>query len=110
MDQLKRGNFVTIVMQGDFGKPRPALIIQSEKFDQHATVTVLLVSSTLVEAPLLRITIEPDDSNGLEKTSQIMIDKCMTIKKDKIGHVLGSASHEAMIEVERCLSVFLGIV
>jgi mRNA interferase MazF len=107
---MKRGDFITIALQGDFGKPRPALIIQSDKFSEHSTVTVILISGTLIEAPLLRITVYPDNNNGLKKISQIMIDKSMTVKKEKIGNVLGSANHEIMIEVERCLAVFLGIV
>ena len=50
---MNRGDFVTIAMQGDFGKPKPALVIQSDQFNEHATVTVLLVSSLMVDAPLL---------------------------------------------------------
>jgi len=107
---MQRGNFISVAVQGDFGKPRPALIIQSDQFNQLDSVTILLVTSTLVNAPLLRINIEPDSYNGLKKTSQIMIDKTMTIKRDKIGTVLGYASHETMLQVERSLAVFLSIV
>ena len=64
-----RGDFVTIAMQGDFGKPRPALVIHSDQFNEHATVTVLLVSSALVDAPLFRVTIQPTSVNGLQKPS-----------------------------------------
>lgn len=106
---MNRGEFVTIVMQGDFGKPRPALVIQSDQFNEHATVTVLLVSSTLVDAPLLRVTIQPSETNGLKKPSQVMVDKAMTMKRDKLGESFGSASDAAMLEVGRCLAVFLGI-
>ncbi len=56
---MKRGDLVTITTQGDFGKPRTALMIQADQFDEHATVTVLPVTSTLVAAPLLRITLQP---------------------------------------------------
>ena len=56
-------------MQGDFGEPRPALVIQSDPFNEHATVTVLLVSSALVDAPLFRVTIQPTSVNGLQKPS-----------------------------------------
>jgi mRNA interferase MazF len=104
-----RGDFVTISMQGDFGKPRPALVIQSDQFSEHATVTVLLVSSTLIEAPLIRVTIQPGGKNGLKKASQVMVDKAMTMKKDKLGPVFGSAGDAAMLEISRCLTVFLGI-
>ena len=104
-----RGDFVTIAMQGDFGKPRPALVIQSDQFDEHATVTVLLVSSALVDAPLFRVTVQPTPVNGLQKPSQVMVDKAMTVKRDKLGEVFGSASDAAMLEIGRCLAVFLGI-
>ncbi len=106
---MRRGDFVTIAIQGDFGKPGPALVIQSDKFDEHATVTVLLLSTTLVDAPLFRITVLPTASNGLNKLSQIMVDKSMTVKRDKLGASFGSASDQVMLEVGRCLAVFLGI-
>jgi mRNA interferase MazF len=106
---MNRGDFVTIAMQGDFGKPRPALVIQSDQFSEHATMTVLLVSSTLVEAPLFRVTVQPDTRNGMQKPSQVMVDKAMTVKRDKLGKAFGSASDEVMLEVGRSLAVFLGI-
>jgi mRNA interferase MazF len=104
-----RGEFVTIAMQGDFGKPRPALVIQADPFNEHATVTVLPVTSTLVGAPLFRITVQPSAENGLQKPSQVMVDKAMTVKRDKVGQAVGRIDADAMVEVERCLAVFLGI-
>ena len=104
-----RGEFVTIAMQGDFGKPRPALVFQADPFNEHATVTVLPVTSTLVGAPLFRITIQPSAENGLQKPSQVMADKAMTVKRDKVGQAFGCIDADAMVEVERCLAVFLGI-
>ena len=92
---MSRGDFVTIAMQGDFGKPSAALVIQADPFIEHATVTVLLVSSTLVDAPLLRVTIEPSDANGLQKPSQVMVDKAMTVKRDKLGAAFSSADRGA---------------
>jgi mRNA interferase MazF len=106
---MKRGDLITITMQGDFGKPRPALVIQSNRFVENATVTVLLLSSTLVDAPLFRVTLEPDDSNRLKKTSQVMIDKAMTINRNKIGEPFGFLNDKTMLKVNRSLSVFLGI-
>ncbi|MGH8820445.1 MAG: type II toxin-antitoxin system PemK/MazF family toxin [Rhodoferax sp.] len=106
---MKRGDFVTIAMQGDFGKPRPALVIQSDAFNEHATVTVLLMSGTLVDAPLVRVTVQPGEATGLQKPSQVMVDKAMTVKRDKLGEAFGSAGDAAMLEVGRCLAVFLGI-
>lgn len=105
---MKRGDLVTIAMAGDFGKPRPALIVQSDYFPETATVTVLLLSSTLIDAPLLRLTFEPTTENGLRKTSQVMIDKVMTVKRDKLGPVFGRLPDEALIAVNRSLALFLG--
>ncbi|ADC63992.1 type II toxin-antitoxin system PemK/MazF family toxin [Allochromatium vinosum] len=104
-----RGDLVTVAMQGDFGKPRPALVIQADQFNEHATVTVLPLTSVLVAAPLLRITIEPSTENGLQKPLQVMLDKAVTVKRDKIGAAFGRIDANAMVEVERCLAVFLGI-
>ena len=106
---MKRWDFVTIAMQGDFGKPRPALIIQSDQFDPLATMTLLLVSSDFVEAPLFRITVKPDNKKGLRKASQIMVDKAMTIRQDMLGAPFGVASDDLMVAVNRALAFFLGI-
>jgi mRNA interferase MazF len=107
---MKRGDFVTISIPGDFGKPRPALVIQSDRFAEHSSVTVILVTGTLVDAPLLRVTVTPDVQNGLLKPSHIMIDKVMTVKRDRLGPVFGTASDQTMLQVGRCLAVFMGIV
>ena len=104
-----RGDFVTVAMQVDFGKPRPALVIQSDQFDEHASLTVLPLTSMLVEAPLLRVTVQPSQRNGLQSASQVMIDKALTIKRDKVGAPFGQIEPDKLIEVERCLAVFLGI-
>ena len=104
-----RGDLVTIALAGDFGKPRPALVIQANQFDTHATVTVLPITSTRVDAPLLRVSVTPDAGNGLQMTSQVMIDKAMTLKREKIGAVFGRLDPNTLVEIDRCLAVFLGI-
>lgn len=105
-----RGELVTIALQGDFGKPRPALVIQTDLFGAHASVTVLPITGTLVTAPLLRVTLQPSADNGLQKPSQVMVDKTMTVQRDKLGPAFGRIDADALVEVERCLAVFLGIV
>ena len=75
-------------------KPGPALILQADQFAGTATVTVLLISSTLVEAPLLRVTVHPDAQNGLRRPSQVMVDKAMTVKREKLGQVFGHIDSE----------------
>ena len=106
---MMRGDLVTIAMQGDFGKPRPALVIQANLFGEHTSVTVLPITSTLVAAPLLRVTVQPSAENSLQKPSQVMVDKAMTVKREKAGPVFGRIDADALVEVERCLAVFLGI-
>ncbi|MEW6695455.1 putative endoribonuclease MazF [Tepidimonas thermarum] len=106
---MMRGDLVTIAVQGDFGKPRPALVIQANHFLEHSSVTVLPVTSTLVDAPLLRVRVEPSADNGLQKPSQVMVDKALTVRRDKVGQPFGRIDADTLIEVERCLAVFLGI-
>jgi mRNA interferase MazF len=104
-----RGDIVTIAMQGDYGKPRPALVIQANQFSEHTSVTILPITSTLVAAPLLRIAVQPNAENGLQKPSQVMVDKAMTVKRDKIGPTFGRIDADTIVEIERCLALFLGI-
>jgi len=107
---MRRGDLVTVTAQGDFGKLRPALVIQADQFSEHATVTVLPITSTLAAAPLLRISIQPSAENGLYKPSQVMVDKTITVKRDKVGSIFGRIDQDVLVEIERCLAVFLGIV
>ena len=104
-----RGDFITIAMQGDFAKPRPALVIQADPFSEHSTLTVLPVTSMLVATPLFRVTVQPSTENGLQKPSQVMVDKTITVKRDQAGQAFGHIDADVMVEIERCLAVFLGI-
>lgn len=110
MGVIKRGDIVSIATQGDFGKPRPAVVIQSDLFTAHPSVSVLPITSFILDAPLLRITLEPSELNGLKKTSQVMIDKIVTVVREKVGGHIGSLDFVTMQEIDRCLAVFLGIV
>ena len=105
-----RGDLVTVALQGDFGKPRPALIIQSHLFNEtHPSVTLLPLTSEIRSAPQFRITVEPSAGNGLRLVSQIMVDKPMTFRRDKIGEPFGRMDDEAMLRVGRALAVWIGI-
>lgn len=106
---MRRGDLVTIAVQGDFGKPRPALIIQADQFGELGSVTVLPITSTRIDAPLLRVEIAPDAANGLQRPSQVMADKAVTVRRDKIGPPIGRIDALTLIAAERCLVVFLGI-
>jgi mRNA interferase MazF len=86
---MRRGDLVTIALQGDYGKPRPALIVQSDLFNEHPSVTALPVTSELCETPLFRIRLEPTPANGLHKVSDVMMDKAQSVPRDRIEDVFG---------------------
>ena len=106
---LRRGYLVTVALQGAYGKPRPALVIQSDQFSALGSVTILPITSTLLDAPLLRPTVAPTHENGLCAPSQIMLDKPMTVQADKIGPVFGHLDEATMVSVNRALALFLGL-
>ncbi len=107
---MKRGNVVTVAMQGDFEKPRPVLILQSDVFsDIHPTLTVALISSEIVQAPIFRLDIEPSETNGLSRPSQVQIDKIISIRSEKIGSVIGELNDAMMVRVNRALALWLGL-
>lgn len=105
---MKRGDVVTIALQGDYGKPRPALVVQSDLFDAHPSVTVLPITSELRETPLFRVDVEPNDANGLRKKSQVMVDKAQTVARGKVGKTCGHLDDQTMLTVNRLLALFLG--
>jgi mRNA interferase MazF len=104
---MMRGDLVVVSLPGDYGKPRPALVIQSDLFAEHPSVTVLPITSHLVEAPLLRIAIGPE--SGLERISQVRIDKAQTPRRERIGAVIGRVDGATLAAVNRALAVFLGL-
>ena len=107
---MKRGEVITVVAPGDYGKPRPAVVIQSDLFnDTHASITIAPVTGTIVDAPLFRLTIEPTASSGLRKVSQIMIDKLTTVRRDRVGSRIGRLDDETIMRVNRALALWLGI-
>lgn len=106
---MRRGDLVTVAAPGDYGKPRPALVIQSDLFDDVPSVTLCLVTSTLRETPLFRITVDPSPENGLQRISQIQVDKVTTVARERVGGVIGRLDDAAMLKVNRSLAVFSGI-
>ena len=107
---MRRGDLVTVALPGDFGKSRPALVIQSDLFNEiHPTLTLLPLTSEIRSAPQFRITVEPSSANGLRMVSQIMVDKPMTFRRDKIRKPFGRMDDEMMLRVGRALAVWIGI-
>ena len=105
---MRRGDLVTVALQGDLGKPRPALVIQSDLFDTHPSITILPVTGELRVAPLFRIPVNPSELNGLTKPSQVMVDKPQSVAREKVGAAIGRLDDETMLAVNRALAVFLG--
>ena len=106
---MRRGDLVTVALQGDQGKPRPALVVQADQFAGLHGVTVLPLTGMLMEAPLLRVEIEPSPGNGLAKRSQVMVDKPQTPPREKLGPVFGRLDDVTLLAVNRALAVFLGL-
>jgi len=107
---VKRGDLITVALPGEYGKPRLTLVIQSDFFLPHPSLTVLPLTSDLREAPLLRFTVQADAANGLRAAAQVMIDKASTIPFAKAQLAIGRLEDDIMLQIERLLALFLGIV
>jgi mRNA interferase MazF len=108
--EIARGDIVVAVLPGYHGKGRPALIVQSDAFNPtHASVVVCPITSHLVDAPLFRIPLRPSQENGLEAPSEIMIDKMMAIKRDRIAKLVGHLSEARMRIVNGALRAWLSL-
>lgn len=106
---MKRGEIWTAAGGVYATKPRPVLIIQDDHFAATDSVTVIPLTTTPVDAPLLRIPVEPTSANGLEQPSQIMIDKVTTTRRSNVKQRLGTLAPADLVRVERSLVVFLGM-
>ncbi|MGO8866840.1 MAG: type II toxin-antitoxin system PemK/MazF family toxin [Alphaproteobacteria bacterium] len=107
---MRRGDVVLAAAPGDFGKPRPAVVTQSDIFNEtHPSVVMCPLTTFRVEAPLFRITVEPTEGNGLLRSSQVMVDKITTLRRDRLRSTIGRLDQETMRRVDRALAVFLGL-
>jgi mRNA interferase MazF len=97
-------------MQGDFAKPRPAVVVQADAFAEVPSLSVLPFSSDLRDIPYIRITVDPDGLNGLLRRSQIMVDKITTVSLKRVGQQIGHLSGSDISAVNRSLAMFLGLV
>ncbi len=105
---MKQGDLITVALPGDYGKPRPALVIQSDRYIHLHSVTVLPLTSHIVDMEACRVVVEVSAENQLQQRSQIMVEKITTIFRVKAGSVIGHLSDRDMIEVNRALAIFLG--
>jgi len=108
--EIARGDVVIAVLPGDYGKGRPGLIVQSDAFNPtHSSVIVCPITSHLIDAPIFRLRIKPGPENGLEMPSEIMIDKMMAIKRERVAKVIGHLSETRMLAVDRALGEWLSL-
>ena len=106
---MRRGDLITVALSGDFGKPRPALVIQSDFMAETDSVLVCLLTSTLRAAPLYRLSLAAGEATGLRQPSQVMMDKIMTVRRDRCGTPIGRASDAAMLALGGLLAFVVGV-
>jgi mRNA interferase MazF len=105
----QRGDLVTVSLPGDYGKPRPALIVQSDLLADLDSVVLCSVTSDLRDA-VFRVTVEPNPANGLRALSQIMVDKLSTLPRSKISVPFGQLDAERIRAVDRALLLVVGAI
>jgi len=107
---MRRGEIWTVSSGQDYaGTPRPAVILQDDRFDATGSVTICGFTTDPTDAPLFRLLIVPDAANGLESPSRIMVDKITTVPKSKLGSRIGRLGEEDVIRLNRAVLVFLGL-
>ena len=107
---MKRGDVVISSAPGDYGKPRPALVVQSDLFNPtHASIVVCPITTHLIDAPLFRLPLKPTAANGLKAESQLMVDKVMAIKRERISRRVGTITQEEMARVDLALRTWLDL-
>ena len=106
---MNRSDLVKVALTGDLGKPRPALVVQSDLFALTGSVIILPLTSVLDGAVPFRVRLEPSGTNGLQRPSLIMVDKITNIRREKVGGVIGAVDNDTMIAVTRQLALFLGM-
>ena len=107
---MRRGDLITVAATGDYGKPRPAVIVQTDAFpESHASVVVCQLTSELVNAPDFRVTVDPKPENGLRVASQVMADKPVIIRRERIGRKIGRLGNQDMARLSAALAFVLGL-
>jgi mRNA interferase MazF len=107
---MRRGDVVTVAATGDYGKPRPAVIVQTDALPaEHASVVVCQITSELNEAPDFRVTIEPTKGNGLRSRSEVMADKPVTVRRERIGRLVGRLDEQDIARLNVALAFVMGL-
>jgi mRNA interferase MazF len=107
---MRRGEVWTVAGgKGYAGKPRPAVILQDDRFDATASITLCAFTTDPTDAPLFRLLIAPSATNGLRAPCRLMIDKITTVAKSKLGSRIGRLDDEDVLRLNRAVLVFLGL-
>jgi len=107
---MRRGDIWTAAGGKDYaGKPRPVVILQDDSFDATDSITVCAFTTDPTEAPLFRLSVEPNERNGLRAACRLMVDKITTVPKSKIGSRIGRLADEDMLRLNQAVFVFLGL-
>jgi mRNA interferase MazF len=106
---VQRGDLVTIALSGDFGKPRPALVIQTDHLPDTDSVLVCLVTTTTRAAPLFRFSLPANNETGLAEPSQVMVDKIMAVQRNRCGARIGKVDAASMLALNRLLAFVVGV-
>jgi mRNA interferase MazF len=107
---VNRGEIWSVAARGAYtGKPRPAVVVQDDRFDATASLMVCAMTTDLTDAPLFRLLIEPDALNGLDQPSRLMVDKLTTVPKTSLGSKIGRLSDEDLLRLGRAIVVFVGL-
>ena len=106
---MKRGDVITVAVSGDYGKPRPALVIQSDFLAETDSVLVCLLTTTLRAAPLYRLSLPAGRETGLREPSQVMVDKIMAVRRDRCGKPIGKVDDATLMALGRLLAFVTGI-
>lgn len=107
---MKRGEIWTVSGGNNYtGKPRPAVIVQEDRFDGTSSITLCAFTTDPTDAPLIRLLIAPSEQNGLRTECRLMIDKVTTVPKTRLGKKLGLLEDTDQLRVNRALMVCLGL-
>jgi mRNA interferase MazF len=107
---MRRGEVWTVAGGKDYaGKPRPVVVLQDDRFDATASITVCAFTTDPTDAPLFRLLVGPNAINGLRAPCRLMVDKITTVPKSKIGSRLGRLDEADILRLNRAVLVFLGL-
>jgi mRNA interferase MazF len=107
---MRRGEIWTVAGAKDYaGKPRPAVIVQDDRFDATESITVCAFTTDPTEAPLIRLPVAANSRNGLATECRLMVDKITTVPKSKLGARIGRLDAEDVVRLNRAIMVFLGM-